>query len=125
MKTSRLQWVGLTWLLMGFTSFAAASADEASAWQALLEKEWLLEAQLHAETQRATQLGTADDAAGGCDGVTNGKWGFHTAAEPNPWWQVDLGQNQPLAQVRLWNRADNDDVAARAANFRVLLSSDG
>ena len=91
----------------------------------MLEKEWLLEAQLHAEAQHAANLSTRDDAAGGCDGVTNGKWGFHTTQETNPWWQVDLGKVHPLSQVRLWNRADNDDVATRAANFKVLLSSDG
>ena len=38
---------------------------------------------------------------------------------------MDLGQVHPLSQVRVWNRADNDDVAARAANFSVLLSNDG
>jgi hypothetical protein len=38
---------------------------------------------------------------------------------------MDLGKVHPLSQVRLWNRADNDDVAKRAANLKVLLSSDG
>src|SRR5512139_2823972 len=31
------------------------------------------------------------DAAGGCDGLIDGKWGFHTENEDHPWWQVDLG----------------------------------
>ena len=32
---------------------------------------------------------TAQDAAGGCDGVKTGYWGFHTASgEQDPWWQV-------------------------------------
>jgi hypothetical protein len=122
MKTSRLQLTLLAVWLAGFGTFAAATTDD---WQQLLEKEWLLEAQLRAELQHASKLTTRDDAAGGCDGVTNGKWGFHTAADANPWWQVDLGQLHPLAQVRLWNRADTDGSAQRAAKFRLLLSNDG
>ncbi len=111
--------------LMGWTLFASAEPAASPTWSRLLEKEWLIEAQLHAEAQLAPHLATRDDAAGGCDGVTNGKWGFHTALEPNPWWQVDLGQVLAVSQVRLWNRADSDDMAARAANFMVLLSSNG
>lgn len=105
--------------------FAATKAEDAQAWQQLLEAEWRLEAQLRAEAQHPTKLTTHDDAVGGCDGVTNGKWGFHTAEENNPWWQVDLGKVLPLSQVRLWNRADSEDIAARAANFQVMLSKDG
>ena len=125
MNTSRLHLIVLAGLLAALPIFAATKTEDAQAWQQLLEKEWLLEAQLHAEVQHASNLTTRDDAAGGCDGVTNGKWGFHTTQEPNPWWQVDLGKVHPLSQVRLWNRADTDDVATRAANFKVLLSSDG
>lgn len=112
-------------LLVCGAMYSSAAPESSPDWSQVLEKDWLLEAQLHAEAQHATHLSTSDDAAGGCDGVTNGKWGFHTGLEANPWWQVDLGQVHPLSQVRVWNRADGDDLAARAANFRVLLSSDG
>ncbi|MBI3853939.1 MAG: discoidin domain-containing protein [Verrucomicrobia bacterium] len=125
MKTSRLQLTALAFLLAGFSTFAAATLGDANAWQQLLEKEWLLEAQLHTEGQQAATLSTRDDAAGGCDGVTNGKWGFHTAEDNHPWWQVDLGKVFPLSQVRVWNRAESEDIAARAANFQILLSNDG
>jgi len=125
MKTSRLHLTVCACLLAALPTFAATKTEDAQAWRQLLEKEWLLEAQLHAEAQHAANLSTRDDAAGGCDGVTNGKWGFHTTQETNPWWQVDLGKVHSLSQVRLWNRADNDDVATRAANFKVLLSNAG
>ena len=117
MKPSRLQFTVLALVLAGFRTFAASTPDDARAWQQLLEKEWLLEAQLRAESQQATRLAPRDDAAGGCDGVTNGKWGFHTAEQENPWWQVDLGEVVPLQQVRVWNRSDNDGSAQRAAKF--------
>jgi len=62
-------------------------------------------------------------AAGGCDGVKNGNFGFHTDKEENPWWQVDLGKVQPLDRVVVWNRCGT--AAERAAHLLVLLSSDG
>ena len=125
MKPSRLPLTALALVLAGFRSFAASTPDDAPSWQQLLEKEWLLEEQLRAESNHAARPATRDDAAGGCDGVTNGKWGFHTGQDANPWWQVDLGQPQPLAQVRLWNRSDNEGSAQRASKFLILLSHDG
>lgn len=65
---------------------------------------------------------TRDDAQGACDGVRNGKWGFHTSLEADPWWQVDLGADHPLDRVLIYNRCDAPD---RAAQLMVLLSSDG
>ena len=62
------------------------------------------------------------DAAGGCDGVKNGEWGFHTGEAEDPWWQVDLGETQPIARVVIWNRTA---AAERARQIRVLLSEDG
>ncbi len=104
---------------------AAAAPVESASLEQMLERDWLLQAQLDSEGARAANPTTRDDAAGGCDGVTNGKWGFHTGEQENPWWQVDLGEVMPLAQVRLWNRADDDAMAKRAARFEILLSDDG
>jgi Hydrazine synthase alpha subunit middle domain/F5/8 type C domain len=103
-------------LALSITAFAADDR---------LEAEWRLEARLRAESSIAAKLTTAEDAAGGCDGVTNGKWGFHTGLDDNPWWQVDLGEVRKISQVRIWNRSDHDDAARRAANFQLLLSDDG
>lgn len=97
----------------------------ASGWPEQLERDWILQAKVEAAGQIATKPSTRDDAAGGSDGVTNGKWGFHTGEQEGPWWQVDLGESMPLAQVRLWNRADNDGSAQRASRFQIHLSDDG
>jgi hypothetical protein len=64
-----------------------------------------------------------EDALGGCDGIKNGQWGFHTAMEDNPWWQVDLGQTLPLNRLRIYNRCDH--TANRAVRLKVLRSEDG
>ena len=67
---------------------------------------------------------TAEDAAGGCDGIKNGFWGFHVASgEQDPWWQVDLGQEYRLDRVVIYNRCDRP---TRTRNLRVLVAgSDG
>mgnify|MGYP001032180978 CR=1 FL=1 len=47
----------------------------------------------------AEPLSTRSDAAGAVDGVKDGKYAFHTWLEPNPWWQVDLGQPTPISRI--------------------------
>ena len=41
-------------------------------------------------------IAAEEDAAGAVDGIKTGQWGFHTAHESNPWWQVDLGEITPV-----------------------------
>ena len=58
--------------------------------------------------RNARGVTTAQDAAGGCDGIKNGHCGFHTASgERDPWWQVDLGKPYPLDRVVVFNRVDS------------------
>lgn len=65
---------------------------------------------------------TREDAAGGCDGVKNGCWGFHTASKAlNPWWQVDLGRDYPIARVVVFNRTDSN-CAPRTRQLQVWVS---
>ena len=66
---------------------------------------------------------TEDDARGACDGVKNGRWGFHTSGQEQPWWQVDLGAVQPLGRVLIYNRCDNGPQ--RAARLILSVSDDG
>ena len=70
----------------------------------------------------ATAVSTQADAAGGCDGVKNGAFGFHTSEDDQPWWQVDLGAVAALDRVEVYNRCT---VSERAAKLCVLLSDDG
>lgn len=67
---------------------------------------------------------TAEDAAGGCDGIKNGRCGFHTASnEIDPWWQADLGRTYRLDRVVVFNRTDGN-TAPRTKQLRVLVASD-
>jgi len=64
----------------------------------------------------------AQDAAGGCDGIKNGKWGFHTASgEQDAWWQVDLEGEHRLDRIVIFNRTDRN-TAARTRNICILTA---
>jgi hypothetical protein len=73
----------------------------------------------------AAPVTTAQDAAGGCDGVIDGRFGFHVASgEQDPWWQVDLGRTATLDRIVIHNRTDGG-AASRTRNIRVLLNESG
>jgi autotransporter-associated beta strand protein len=59
-------------------------------------------------TQSTTTSGGIASRA--VDGNTNGNWSggsvTHTATEAEPWWMVDLGSDQVIEQVNLYNRLD-------------------
>jgi hypothetical protein len=80
---------------------------------------------LHKPAQQSStsQWSHPDDAQGAVDGVKNGRFGFHTNHEPNPWWQVDLQGVNALGEVRIFNRIDN--VPERSRTLQILLSVDG
>src|SRR5437588_12516780 len=65
-----------------------------------------------------------NDAQGGVDGIKNGRWGFHTNEQANPWWQVDLQQNFSLNEIRVFNRMDGGCME-RSRTIQVMLSTDG
>lgn len=94
-----------------------AHAEVISAQQ--IEADWLLQRQLRTVE---TTITPEQDAAGACDGIKNGKWGFHTQREAKPWWQVDLGKTLNLDHLLVYNRTD---IAARATRLTVLVSEDG
>ncbi len=70
-------------------------------------------------------VATRSDAAGGCDGIKNGKYGFHTGLERNPWWQVDLGGVRPIGRIVVYNRLDYPPGLHNADNLQILTSNDG
>ncbi len=101
---------------------AALAAPAPADFTQVIEADWILQEQYRAATASGP-VTTASDAAGGCDGVKNGTYGFHTGFMQAPWWQVDLGAVSPLARIVVWNRCDG--AAERAARLAVLLSPDG
>jgi len=91
---------------------------------AQLEADWLLQAQRRfgGSLARSSPVTAAEDAAGGCDGVITGKWGFHTEHENDPWWRVDLGSVHTLDRLVVHNRGDA--FGERAAHLRVALAEE-
>jgi len=79
-----------------------------------------------ADPTKVNQYGvtTAQDASGGCDGVKNGRWGFHVASgQKDPWWQVDLGPPYRLDRVVVFNRMDSGK-GTRTRNIQLLVAED-
>jgi hypothetical protein len=94
--------------------------------RAQIEADWLGQERYHSDPtvrDMALEVTACADAAGGCDGIKDGKWGFHTGQAENPWWQVDLSVSQPIARVVVWNRTDG--ASERAVRLMVRLSDDG
>jgi len=69
-----------------------------------------------------SQPARLEESQGAVDGKKDGRFGFHTQFEPNPWWQVDLGSVIPLTEIRIFNRLDC--CSDRARTIQVLLSND-
>jgi len=95
------------------------TADTASQ----IETDWLTQATVRTAAPAAhLNVTTAEDAAGGCDGVKDGKWGFHTETRNEPsWWQVDLGKPVAIGRVLVFNRCE---TPTRTAALELLLSND-
>jgi len=70
-------------------------------------------------------LTTQSDAAGGCDGIKNGCYGFHVGHEPHPWWQVDLGATESVGRIVVYNRLDYAPGLHNADSMRMYASLDG
>jgi len=107
---------------------ASVSAAVTPERRAQVEADWAKQARVKGGAAKAPRgkgrITTTSDAAGGCDGVKNGRWGFHTAVSTDPWWQVDLGKCVSVARVVVWNRCDKA-MAARNNRLMILLSQDG
>ena len=89
-----------------------------------IEADWLRQEQVrHTPTvSKSTDVTPQQDAAGACDRIKNGAWGFHTENEEYPWWQIDLGTSLRLGRMTIYNRCD---LADRASRLMILVSDDG
>jgi hypothetical protein len=76
-----------------------------------------------ASQSSTSEWSRSNDAQGAVDGVINGSYAFHTGNQANPWWQVDLGGQASIDEVRIFNRLDC--CAERARTLQVMLSDDG
>ncbi|MBM4085985.1 MAG: hypothetical protein FJ272_14460, partial [Planctomycetes bacterium] len=129
----RLLWALVTCSALAVPASGGAAVDVGEAMRGLVEADWLERDKrfsppktVPAASSTVNMYGatTAEDASGGCDGVKNGRWGFHTASgETDPWWQVDLGKTSRLDRVVVFNRTDRGS-APRTKSIRLLVSDD-
>jgi WD40 repeat protein/tetratricopeptide (TPR) repeat protein/energy-coupling factor transporter ATP-binding protein EcfA2 len=65
---------------------------------------------------------TADRAVdGNTNGTPEGRSMAHTADYQHPWWEVDLGDDQLIDRLVIWNRTDTSDFSSRMNHFRVRI----
>ncbi|MCY2953024.1 MAG: discoidin domain-containing protein [Planctomycetota bacterium] len=102
---------------IGATAKPADVAVAAEQVRKQIEADWLL--------SLAVPVSTRSDAVGACDGVKDGKYGFHTGQEANPWWQVDLGERRAIGRIVVYNRLDYEPGLHNADNLTIQTSDDG
>jgi len=98
-------------------------AEEVAHFAEMLRRDWLRQAELRYSVSSDRKISPEDDAAGAVDGIVNGKWGFHTAHESNPFWQVNLGNAMDIGRVVLYNRCDTH--GQRNKHIILSVSDDG
>jgi len=73
----------------------------------------------------ATESSIVAPASRAVDGSTDGNYFngsvSHTGADPNAWWQVDLGASYTITAVQLWNRTEC--CGARLSDYWVFVSN--
>lgn len=73
-------------------------------------------------TQHSTAFGGPPEYA--IDGNTSGNFDdksvTHTDTTDDPWWEVDLGSVEPIENITIWNRTDNN-LHTRLKDFTVSL----
>lgn len=116
---SRQRWYGFHGAALALLLASLPSGSRASVFREQIEADWMTQDRLRVADSPVTR---EQDAAGACDGVQDGQWGFHTEHEDRPWWQVDLGEVRTLDRLVVYNRTD---FAQRAARLVVLISDEG
>lgn len=73
-------------------------------------------------TQSSTDFSGPPELAidGNTDGQYENKSVTHTSISDDPWWEIDLGSQQPIEKLVLWNRI-GDNIHERLSNFRLSL----
>jgi len=117
-------------LFLGLLCGVVTVGSAAESLRELVEVDWLRQAEAMAAWRDGFKtppsvVATWSDAAGAVDGVKDGKYAFHTAHEPNPWWQVDLSQPTAIARIVVYNRLDYEPGLHNADNLLILVSDDG
>jgi WD40 repeat protein/tetratricopeptide (TPR) repeat protein len=64
--------------------------------------------------------GAENAVDGNTRGDDNGPPYAHTAMESDPWWEVDLGSEQPIDRIVIWNRSE-EHLYVRMNHFRIRV----
>jgi formylglycine-generating enzyme required for sulfatase activity len=70
--------------------------------------------------QSSTVYAPENAVDGNTVGSDSGNPYAHTASEDNPWWEVDLGSEQPIDRIVIWNRIEFG-LFVRMNHFRIRV----
>ncbi|MFV1964165.1 MAG: discoidin domain-containing protein [Pirellulaceae bacterium] len=115
--------MGVSVCAASWAADAPTNKPVATVTREMIEADWLRQDEVRNLGSWAEPISPQEDAAGGCDGLKDGGWGFHTDRQQDPWWQVDLERVWPLDQIFVYNRCDGS--SERAVRLKLLLSIDG
>src|SRR5262249_17623380 len=75
---------------------------------------------LRKKARLSSDLGNEQVAENAVDGNTSGAQSHiaHSGFENNPWWEVDLGSEQAIDRIVVWNRTQGD-LYKRMNHFRI------
>jgi len=65
-----------------------------------------------------------EDSAGAVSGVITGSYQFHTDFQDRPWWSIEFEEPTEVREIRIFNRCDDPNCAARLENFVVQYTVD-
>lgn len=65
------------------------------------------------------------DAAGLVNGTVSGSFQCHTSTEDRPWWELDLGAQAKIQEIRIFNRCDDRTLAGNVRACALTASADG
>lgn len=78
------------------------------------------------KTAEQSSTAYSGSASRAIDGNTNGNWGngsvTHTSNTYQPWWQVRLGADYEIGEIKIWNRTNC--CTSRLSNFDVFVYND-
>jgi len=118
------------WILLTFLCGMATTGSATESLRKQVEVDWLKQAEALGAWRNGFKaapsvIATWTDAAGAVDGVKDGEYAFHTGHEPNPWWQIDLGEPTAIARIVVYNRLDYEPGLHNADNLIIHISDDG
>lgn len=90
---------------------------------AINEFDWPLENVALGKNAYQSSISHNGEASRAVDGNTDGRWAqksvTHTEGQPNAWWEVDLGKEYDIQEIKVYNRTDSR--SEKLTNYDIFV----